>query len=89
MVLGINIKEAPDLVKAYVAKRRLTFPHLLDAEARVASMFAVPGTPMTILVNRAGHVVAGGAGYRDWSSPAASQLVESLLKSTDSKTEQR
>ena len=88
-MLGINIREAPDLVKAYVAKRRLTFPHLLDAEARVASMFAVPGTPTTLLVNRAGHVVAGGAGYRDWASPAASQLVESLLKSTDSKTEQR
>ena len=88
-MLGINIREAPDLVKAYVAKRRLTFPHLLDAEARVASMFAVPGTPTTLLVNRAGQVVAGGAGYRDWASPAASQLVESLLKTTDSKPEQR
>jgi peroxiredoxin len=87
VVLGINIREAPDLVKTYIAKHHLTFPHLLDPEARVASMFAVPGTPTTLLVDRAGHVVAGGAGYRDWASPAASQLVESLLKSTDNKTE--
>ena len=87
MVLGINIREAPDLVKAYVAKHHLTFPHLLDPEARVASMFAVPGTPTTLLVDRAGQVAAGGAGYRDWASPAAYQLVESLLKTTDSKTE--
>ena len=88
-MLGINIKEVPDLVKAYVAKHRLTFPHLLDAEARVASMLAVPGTPTTFLVDRAGQVVAGGVGYRDWASPAASQLVESVLKTTDSKIEQR
>lgn len=80
MVLGINIQEAPGLVKAYVAKYRLTFPHLLDAEARVASMLAVRGTPTSILVDRAGQVVAGGVGYRDWATPAASQLVESLLK---------
>jgi peroxiredoxin len=89
VVLGINIQEAPDLVKAYVAKHHLTFAHLLDAEARVASMFGVPGTPTTFFVDRSGHVVAGGAGYRDWASPAVSQLVESLLKTTDSKTEQR
>jgi len=49
----------------------------------------VPGTPTTFFVDRSGHVVAGGAGYRDWASPAVSQLVESLLKTTDSKTEQR
>ena len=89
MVLGINIREAPDLVKAYIARHRLTFPHLLDAEARVASMLAVSGTPTTFLVDRAGQVVASGVGYRDWASPAASQLVESLLKTTDGKREQR
>ncbi len=80
MVLGINIRETLDLVKVYTAKHHLTFPHLLDAEAHVASMFAVPGTPTTLLVDRAGQVVAGGAGYRNWVSPAASQLIESLLK---------
>ena len=80
MVLGINMKEAPGLVKTYIAKHRLTFPHLLDAEAKVASMLAVPATPTTLLVDREGQVVGGGLGYRDWTSPAARQLVESLLK---------
>lgn len=82
MVLGINIREARDLVKAYIAKHRLTFPHLLDAEARLASTLAVSATPATLLANRAGQVVGGGLGYRDWASPAASRLVESLLKAT-------
>lgn len=80
MVLGVNIKEAPDLVKAYVAKHRLTFPHLLDADAKVASMLAVPATPTTVLVDREGQVLGGALGYRDWASPAAHQLIESVLK---------
>jgi peroxiredoxin len=80
VVLGINMREAPDLVKTYVAKRHLTFPHLLDAEANVASIFAVPATPTTLLIDREGQVLAGGLGYRDWASPAAHRLVESLLK---------
>ena len=89
MVLGINIREAPDLVKAYVARHHLTFPHLLDTETRVASMLAVPATPTTLVVDRVGQVLGGALGYRDWASPAVYQLVESLLKTTDSKMEQR
>ena len=80
MVLGVNIKEAPTAVNAYIAKHNLTFPHLLDGEAKVASMLAVPATPTTLLIDRAGQVLGGGLGYRDWTTPAAYQLVESLLR---------
>ena len=81
MVLGVNMKETPDLVKTYIARHRLTFPHLLDSEAKVASMFAVPGAPTTLIIDRAGQVLGGGVGYRDWASPAVHRLVETLLKS--------
>jgi peroxiredoxin len=80
VVLGINIKESPNAVNAYIAKRRLTFPHLLDGEAKVASMLAVPATPTTLLIDRAGQVIGSGVGYRDWASAAVHRLVESLLK---------
>ena len=80
MVLGINMREEPDLVKTYVAKHRLTFPHLLDADAKVMTLFAVPATPTTLLIDREGRVLAGGLGYRNWASPAVHRLVESLLK---------
>jgi peroxiredoxin len=74
------MKETPDLIKTYIARHRLTFPHLLDSDAKVASMFAVPGAPTTLLIDRAGQVLGGGAGYRDWASPAVHRLVEALLK---------
>ena len=74
------MKETPDLIKTYIARHRLTFPHLLDSDAKVASMFAVPGAPTTLFIDRAGQVLGGGAGYRDWASPAVHRLVEALLK---------
>jgi hypothetical protein len=43
-------------------------------------MFSVRGTPTNFLVDRAGRVRGGGAGYRDWNSPEARQLIKSLLK---------
>lgn len=80
MVLGVNIKEAPALVKTYVAKHNLTFPHVLDSSAVLASELSVPASPTTVLVDRQGKVIGGALGYRNWASPAALQVVESLLK---------
>ena len=74
------MREAPGRVKTYVAKHRLTFPHLLDTDAKAALVFAVPATPTTLLIDREGQVLAGGLGYRDWASPAAHRLVEGFLK---------
>jgi hypothetical protein len=81
VVLGVNMKETPELVKTYVAKHRLTFLHLLDSESKVASMFAVPAAPTTLFIDRAGQVLGGALGYRDWASPAVYRLVESMLQS--------
>lgn len=80
MVLGVNMKETPEQVKAYVEKRGLTFRHLLDGKSRLTSAMAVPAAPTTVLVDREGKVLAGALGYRDWASPAAMQVVESVLK---------
>lgn len=79
MVLAVNVGEPVELVKSYVAKHRLTLPHALDTASKVATLFAVPGTPATFLIDRQGRLLGRGSGYRDWASPAAQQLVESLL----------
>jgi peroxiredoxin len=71
--------EPASLVKDYVARHRLSFPHLLDSAKKVAGVFGVRATPTNFLVDRAGRVRGGGAGYRDWATPKAHQLVESLL----------
>jgi len=40
----------------------------------------VRGHPNTVLIDRAGKIVGRILGERDWSSPEAHQLVESLLR---------
>ena len=82
MVLGINLQETPERVKAYMTNHRLTFPHVLDADARVGMLLGVPGTPTTILVNRTGQLIGIAVGYRDWSTPTVQRLMESMLKAT-------
>lgn len=71
--------EPVDIVRAYVARRGLSFPHLLDAKYEVSVMFSVRGTPTNFLINRRGEVLGGAVGYRDWGSQEAAQLFEHLL----------
>ena len=80
VVLGVKIKETPDLIKTYIARHRLTFPHLLDSDAKVASMFAVPGAPTTLLIDRAGQVLGGGVGYRGLGLSGGASTRRGLTK---------
>ena len=79
MVLAVNLGEPAPAVKAFVTKMQLTFPHVLDPTRKFMTLLPVPGTPTTFLVDRQGRILGGGAGYRDWASPAALQLVEHVL----------
>ncbi|GIX47202.1 MAG: hypothetical protein KatS3mg131_1413 [Candidatus Tectimicrobiota bacterium] len=79
MVLAVNLGEPAATVKAYVAKHRLSFPHLLDPDFTLASLLAVRATPTNFFVDRQGRLLGGGAGYRDWTTPEAHRLVEALL----------
>ena len=46
----------------------------------MAKLYRVRALPTTVLIDRAGRVVAGAAGARTWDSPAAYAVVETLLK---------
>jgi peroxiredoxin len=67
------------LVKPFVEKYGLTFTNLLDPAGKVHPMFNARYTPTNFLVNRAGYVIGGSLGYRDWGSTKARHLIEALL----------
>ncbi len=77
--MAVDMGESADLVRAYVTRHGLTFPQLVDPNYEVSPMFGVRGTPTNFLIDRKGRVRGGGVGYRDWSSPEAYRLIESLL----------
>jgi thiol-disulfide isomerase/thioredoxin len=79
-VLALSIDRNLAAVPPFVEEFRLTFPIGLDSKTAVAELYRVRALPTTIVIDRAGQVVAGAAGARDWDSPAAHAVVESLLK---------
>ncbi|MBI3634695.1 MAG: TlpA family protein disulfide reductase [Candidatus Rokubacteria bacterium] len=79
-IIGVNLGEAADAVKAYVSEMKLTFPVVIDTRGEVSRDYAVRFTPTHFLIDRLGTVRAGGSGGRDWNGPAAHAAVTALLE---------
>jgi peroxiredoxin len=58
----------------------LTFPILHDSDFRVGLTYGARTLPMTFLVDRDGVITHRIFGARDWQSPEARQLVQTLIK---------
>ncbi|MBI3356481.1 MAG: TlpA family protein disulfide reductase [Nitrospirae bacterium] len=59
----------------------LTFPILHDSEYRVGLTYGARTLPMTFMVDRQGIVRQKIFGARDWDSPEARDLINTLMKS--------
>lgn len=81
-LIGINLSEPPERVKAYVAEMKLTFPIVIDRSGELAQTYGVRFTPTHFLIDRSGIVRAGGSGSRDWNGAAAHAAVRILLAAT-------
>jgi peroxiredoxin len=79
-ILALSVDRNVAAVPGFVEGFRLTFPIGLDPEGAVAKAYRMRALPTTIVIDRVGHVVAGAAGARDWDSPAAHAVVETLLR---------
>jgi peroxiredoxin len=62
----------------------LSFPILHDSDFRVGLTYGARTLPMTFLLDRDGVITHRIFGARDWQSPEARQLVETLIKRPDS-----
>jgi peroxiredoxin len=67
-------------VARFVKESGFTFPVGLDPRLRVASLYGVRVLPASLIIDRKGSITHIALGPRDWDSPAARQLFESLLK---------
>jgi peroxiredoxin len=80
VVLGISIDRSEDVVRTFVNETDVTFPIALDPEQEIADTFRVMGLPGTFIVGRDGYIKASGYGPREWDTPAAADLIRSLLE---------
>jgi len=78
--LLISFRESADVVKRTVTERGYTAPVLLDASGDVTGRaYGVFGPPTAYLVDREGRLVGRLVGARDWSGPAARDLIRAFV----------
>jgi hypothetical protein len=81
-VLLVNFRENADLVKKTAKERGYVAPVLLDESGDVTGrIYGVWGPPTAYLIDREGRMIGRIQGARDWSSPAARNLLTSLIGS--------
>ncbi|MGH7231816.1 MAG: redoxin domain-containing protein [Nitrospiraceae bacterium] len=60
----------------------LSFPILHDSDFRVGVTYGTRTLPMTFLVNRRGVITHRIFGARDWQSPEARQMIQTLIQAS-------
>ena len=78
-VLGVNFKEGPARIRAFVEKAGITFPIVRDTDGAAAKAWGARIFPASYVVDREGrvkHVLIGGA---DWTSPPLTSTITTLL----------
>lgn len=63
-ILALDFMESREKVTAFIEKRKVAYPVLLDSSGSVARKFQVAGIPTYILIDREGRIV-----FRDHNLP--------------------
>ncbi len=78
-VLGVNFKERPGKIKAFVDKASIRFPIVLDTDGAVAKAWGARIFPTTYVVDPTGIIRRDLVGGADWTSLTVANAVKSFL----------
>jgi hypothetical protein len=77
----VSFRESADTVRKTAQERGYVAPVLLDASGEVTGkLYGVWGPPTAYLIDRKGQMIGRIVGARDWSTPAARTLMQSLVE---------
>ena len=77
----MTFRESAETVKKAAQERGYVAPVLLDASGDVTGkLYGVWGPPTAYFVDRKGQLIGRIVGARDWSTPAARTLIQSLVE---------
>jgi len=82
-ILGVNMGDSPEDIRAFVAQVPVAFPILLDADGTQLQPWQVVAFPTSYVVDRRGQVRLGLFGSIEWDSAEAVAELEKLLAETD------
>ena len=77
----MSFRESADTVRKTAQERGYVAPVLLDASGEVTGkLYGVWGPPTAYLIDRKGQMIGRIVGARNWSTPAARTLIQSLVE---------
>lgn len=80
VILAVDLREGPELVKPFMEEFGLDFPVLLDRTGSVGARYGVRSIPTTYIIDRDGIIVAGRIGGQEWDSDEVIAFFEQLLE---------
>jgi len=78
-ILAVNVKDKRSDALAFVKELKLSYTIMMDPVGEVGLLYGAWGMPATYLIDEKGMVLARLWGPADWYSPAARNLIKSLL----------
>jgi hypothetical protein len=77
----VNFQEGAESVRKAVRERGYVAPVLVDASGDVTGrVYGVWGPPTSYFIDRQGRLLGRIQGARDWTTPQARKLIQSLLE---------
>jgi cytochrome c biogenesis protein CcmG, thiol:disulfide interchange protein DsbE len=68
VVLGVNLSDPPEVVKAYATQKGLHYPMVLDVDGKTSLGYGVDKLPSLVVIDRQGKVLAFLTGFVDETS---------------------
>lgn len=78
-ILGVNVGESPEEIRAFLKQVPVGFPILLDAEGENLKPWQVFAFPTSYVVDKQGRLRLGLFGPIEWDSPETVAKLEALL----------
>lgn len=82
-LLGVNVGESPEEIRAFLKQVPVNFPIVLDSEGENLKAWQVFAFPTSYVVDKKGRLRLGLFGSIEWDSPEAVAKLEALLAEAD------
>lgn len=82
-LLGVNVGETPEEIRAFLKQVPVNFPIVLDGEGASLKAWNVFAFPTSYVVDKQGRIRLGLFGSIEWDNPEAVARLEALLAETD------
>ena len=78
-LLGVNVGETPEEIRAFLKQVPVNFPIVLDSEGASLKAWNVFAFPTSYVLDKQGRIRLGLFGSIEWDNPDAVARLEALL----------